>query len=399
MARRTTTLTRRNLIGAAGAGLAASAFAGAFPAIAQNRTLKIGALVSQADAQGQDEMIQPYDQQMKLGMELAVAELNAAGGILGRQVELLIGDDDGSPAPGADAALKMIREEGAEALVSGFVIAIRAYMDRTLQAANINIPVIHAQQTEGTYCGRIAHVAPTTIQAITALVQNVQGDARLRTFQISDWTPSQRTVSQQFYDRVQAGATGVALVTTPVTGNSPGEFRGIIRWAQELNAKNFWVSVPRPYAVNVVRQAYELGLGPNFNYHFLDFSEWQASQLPEGATAWTAVPFVASDDSPAVRDFVARARRRAGNDLVTHVAFTHYNAIRALKLAMEKAGTTAGDKVMAALDGATLDTATGPLVIGKGRYASMPMFVARATRGKLEVVKKIDAVATGSTCA
>ena len=47
-----------------------------FPAIAQNRTLKIGALISQADARGQDEMIQPYDQQMKLGLELAVAEIN-----------------------------------------------------------------------------------------------------------------------------------------------------------------------------------------------------------------------------------------------------------------------------------------------------------------------------------
>lgn len=85
--------------------------------------------------------------------------------------------------------------------------------------------------------------------------------------------------------------------------------------------------------------------------------------------------------------------------MVTHVAFTHYNAIQALKFAMEKAGTTAGDKVMAALDGATLSTATGPVIMGKGRYASMPIYVARATRGKLEVVKKYDAVATGSTCA
>ena len=248
---------------------------------------------------------------------------------------------------------------------------------------------------------RERHHLPAEVleHAVLLEEQHLGAAARQRTFQMSDWSPSQRIVSQQFYDHVQGGATGVALVTTPVTGNSPGEYRGVVRWAQELNAKNFWISVPRPYAVNVVRQAYEIGLGPNFNYHFLDFSEWQASQLPEGATAWTAVPFVASDDHPAVRDFVARARRRSGHDLVTHVAFTHYNAIQALKVAMEKAGTTAGDKVMAALDGATLSTATGPVVMGKGRYASMPIYVARATRRTFEVVKKYDAVATGSTCA
>ena len=47
-------------------------------------------------------------------------------------------------------------------------------------------------------------------------------EARQRTFQISDWAPSQRTVSSQFYRHVQAGSTGAALVTTPIRGNSPG---------------------------------------------------------------------------------------------------------------------------------------------------------------------------------
>lgn len=258
--------------------------------------------------------------------------------------------------------------------------------------------MIHACQTEGTYCGRVTHVGSTTVQSITTLLEHLGAERRQRTFHISDWTPSQRTVSLQFYNMVQGAATGVALVTTPVTGNSPGEYRGIVRWARDVNARNLWVSVPRPYAVNVVTQAYELGVGPSFNYHFLDFSEWQASKIPEGASIWTSVPFVAADDDPAVRDFVARARRHAGNDLVTHVAFTHYNAIYALKLAMEKAGSTAGDKVLTALDGLELNSATGRIAFSGG-YAAMPMYVARAVRGRLEVARKLDAVPAGARCA
>ena len=393
------TISRREVLKVAATGLiGAAAAARRAPALAQARPLKIGALISQVDAQGQDELIQPYDQQMRLGLELAVTEINSGGGILGRPVELVIADDDGSPVPGAAAALELIRARGAEALVSGFIMAMPPFLDRMLEREGLNIPIIHAFQTPGTFCGRVAHAGSTTVQAISTLLDHLGADARQRTFQISDWSPSQRTVSQQFYNLVQGGSTGAALVTTPVSGNSPGEYTGLVRWAQDLDARNFWISIPRPYAVNVVTQADAIGAASSFDYHFLEFSEWQASQLPAGVTAWASVPFVASDDSPGVRDFVARARRHAGDVLVTHVAFTHYNAVRALKLGMEQTDSTDGDRVLAALDGASLETATGPMTWTNGRHATLAMYVARATRGSFEVAQKFDRVEPGSTC-
>ena len=395
-------ISRREMLaamGAAGAGAGVAVAAPAFPAFVQPRPLRIGALISRMDRQGQDELIQPYDRQMRLGLELAIAELNAAGGILGRQVELLVADDEGSPAPGAAAAIDMIRNEGVEALVSGFVMAMPPYMDRTLEREGLDVPVVHAMQTPGTYCGRVAHVGSTTLQAITTLLEHRGPEARQRTFQISDWAPSQRTVSNQFYRHVQAGSTGAALVTTPVRGNSPGEYTGLVQWARDLDARNFWISVPRPYAVNVVTQADSLGAASDFAWHFLEFSEWQASQLPDGVEAWTSVPFVASEDRPSVRDFVARARRHAGDDLVTHVAFSHHTAVHALARAMEQAGGTAAGAVRAALDGLQLDVATGTLTLGSDGYATMPMYAARATRGGLEVAQRFEAAVPGAACA
>ena len=398
-------ISRRDMLaamGAAGAGAGVAAAAPglhAFPALVQSRPLRIGALISYRDRQGQDELIQPYDQQMRLGLELAIAEINAAGGILGRQVELLVADDEGSPAPGAAAAMDLIRNEGVEALVSGFVMAMPPYMDRALEREGLDVAVVHAMQTPGVYCGRVAHVGSTTLQAIATLLEHRGPEARQRTFQISDWAPSQRTVSNQFYRHVQAGSTGAALVTTPVRGNSPGEYTGLVQWARDLDARNFWISIPRPYAVNVVTQADSLGVASDFAWHFLEFSEWQASQLPDGVEAWTSAPFVASDDREGVRDFVARARRHAGDDLVTHVAFSHHTAVRALARAMEQAGTAAAGPVRAALDGLQLEVATGTLALGSNGYATMPMYVARATRGGLEVARRFEAAAPGAVCA
>ena len=260
-------ISRREMLAsmsALGAGVGGAAAAPGLPAFLQSRPLRIGALISHMDRQGQDELFQPYDQQMRLGLELAIAEINAAGGILGRQVELLVADDEGSPAPGAAAAMDLVRNEGVEALVSGFIMAMPPYLDRALEREGLDVPVVHAFQTPGTYCGRVAHVGSTTLQAITTLIEHRGPEARQRTFQISDWAPSQRTVSNQFYRHVQGGSTGAALVTTPVRGNSPGEYTGLVHWARDLDAKNFWISIPRPYAVNVVTQAHSLGAASDF---------------------------------------------------------------------------------------------------------------------------------------
>ena len=52
-----------------------------------------------------------FGEQMQLGAELAVADINASGGVLGEQLELLVGDDACDP-PQAEAAAKLLVSEG-----------------------------------------------------------------------------------------------------------------------------------------------------------------------------------------------------------------------------------------------------------------------------------------------
>ena len=50
-------------------------------------------------------------------VKLAVKEINDRGGIAGRKVEIVIGDDEGTPGKGASAAEKMIAEDKVSAIV------------------------------------------------------------------------------------------------------------------------------------------------------------------------------------------------------------------------------------------------------------------------------------------
>ncbi len=77
------TVTRREFIIGAGTTLTANRLTG-FPAIAQRRALRVGVFISEVDAQGVDEGVEPYVSQMRVGLGLAASEINAMGGVLGR---------------------------------------------------------------------------------------------------------------------------------------------------------------------------------------------------------------------------------------------------------------------------------------------------------------------------
>ena len=86
---------------------------------------------------------------------------------------------------------------------------------------------------------------------------------------------------------------------------------------------------------------------------------------------------------------------QAGIDVIDHGDPRDERCIEA----MAQAGTTAAGPVRAALDGLQREVATGALTLGSDGYATMPMYVARATRDGLEVAQRFEAAAPGAACA
>ena len=56
-----------------------------------------------------------------VGVQMAVDRINKAGGIMGRPVDLVIGDDQSKPDTGRRAVEKMVSEDGIDAHVGGFL--------------------------------------------------------------------------------------------------------------------------------------------------------------------------------------------------------------------------------------------------------------------------------------
>jgi branched-chain amino acid transport system substrate-binding protein len=65
----------------------------------------------------QPAFLEPY----KKGMELAVEEINAAGGVNGKKVQLITRDDNGNPGDAVRAAEELISREQVDVLAGGFL--------------------------------------------------------------------------------------------------------------------------------------------------------------------------------------------------------------------------------------------------------------------------------------
>ena len=76
--------------------------------------IKIGEINSY---KAQPAFLEPY----KKGMELAVEEINAAGGLNGKKVQLITRDDNGSPGDAVRAAEELVSREQVDVLTGGFL--------------------------------------------------------------------------------------------------------------------------------------------------------------------------------------------------------------------------------------------------------------------------------------
>ena len=85
----------------------------AMPAQAQN-TFKIGELNSY---KAQPAFLEPY----KKGMELAIEEINAAGGVMGKKFELITRDDNANPGDAVRVAEELISREKIDVLTGTFL--------------------------------------------------------------------------------------------------------------------------------------------------------------------------------------------------------------------------------------------------------------------------------------
>ena len=334
---------RRDVLQAGAAG----ALALGFPALvrAQSDKIKIGHLTPLTGFLG------ALGQYAVLGVRMAEAEINAAGGVMGRQIEL-ISEDSVNPTTAATKAQRMV-EQDRVALLFGEINSASAKTIMQVAARNKRFFLSTGARSDvlrGADCNRYTfHMdIPVTVM-VNAEGQGLERDGLVKGRQVfyltSDYLFGHDLAKAAKRFMAEHGATmvGDELCATDVTDFSPYLLK--IRQAKPtLVATNLGGN----QVTNFVKQYAEFGLPykvAGFNLNTAD--AWAAG--PGNLSGIWPTVWHQDIDTPGTKAFVAAFRKKYGKTPENH-AWIEYVSLKVLAQAMNEIKSTDNDKLIAHLE-------------------------------------------------
>jgi branched-chain amino acid transport system substrate-binding protein/urea transport system substrate-binding protein len=340
--------------------------------------------------------VELYGAQAKLGLDLAAADINAAGGILGRPVEIVYRDDGTRPNIATEAARKIVEEDGVLAVVGPITSQNLDAIVPVLAAHKT--PLLYATNYEGGKCNRYMFSFNT--------VPNQELDSLLpymtKTFGADYFLlGADRDWPHRMFDAAEPliAKLGGKVVAKQYTLGNEKDFTPLISRVADSKAKVLLYAL-KGDGMQFIPLAAERGVFKTMTVAFLGLTEADLKAFGGKVdNIYAAVPFVVASQDPKAKAFVARARAKAGPDMaISNYVETHYNTLIAVKAALEKAGKVDKEALIDALEGLKFGSPAGTVTMGKDHHATLNMFLAKTQGPNLVEVQALGEIAPQSGC-
>ena len=317
-----------------------------------------------------------FGQSSHKGTQLAIEAINAAGGVLGKNLQLITEDDQSLAGQPATSGQKFIAEDKVVAVLG------EVASSKSLEAAPIcqqnHIPMISPASTNpkvtevGDYIFRICFIDPFqgTVMAKFALAQGWKKVAVLTDVK-QDYSVGLADFFVKYFT-----AHGGEIVKEQKYSTGDKDFKPQLTSLK--GAQPDAIFVPGYYAevALIGKQARLLGL----KVPLLGGDGWVGDSLLKVAGnsldgSFFSCHFSAEDKSPAVQDFVAKFRARY-QETPDDMAALGYDSAMILAEAIKRAGTTEGDKLRDAIAATKNHPGiTGNITLDAQRNAAKPAVI------------------------
>lgn len=337
-------------------------------------------------------------QQVRWGLELAAGEINEAGGVAGRQLELIWEDSEANPAVAVQKAEKLFSVENVDFLTgtvnSGATLAVGQSAERAGKL--IATTVSFSDAITGDKCSpnvfRVNARAGQQSAALAAWLKQEHPDAKV--FYLGpDYEMGRSTVAAFRKNAEEVGATSTGEVFAPLDAKDYSQYFGSLRAAQPTV---LYTSVAGNDTVRLFTQMNDFGIREGLVVLGASGTVTSQNIGAIGAAAEgfvTGVGYSPLIDSPENKAFVEAFRGAYDADPDLYGADS-YGLLFAYKAAVEKAGSTETEAVRTALEDLTWDTPQGSKTIRAGDHQAMqPMYVVQVTDGQFEIISNVEAEA------
>jgi branched-chain amino acid transport system substrate-binding protein len=328
------------------------------------------------------------------GTVLAIEEINAAGGVLGKQLELVYEDNRSTPGESATIAKKLINNDKVIAIL-GEVASGRS-LEVAPFAQQSRIPQISPSSTNpdvtkvGDYIFRVCFIDP--FQG-TLLANFAKGTLKAQKVAIfSDVAAPYSVGLGRFFKEAWLAGGGTVVSEVKYTGGDK-DFKAQLTVIK--NTQPDAIMVPGYYTDVglIVAQARQLGI----TVPLFGGDGWEAPELIQIAGAenlvgtYYSTHFSPNSTDPLAQKFVAAYKARYNGKVPDAMAALGYDSVLVLVDAIKRAGTTDEPALRDAI-AATKDFpgATGLTTLDANRDASKPAVIITVKDGKFEYLETIS---------
>lgn len=337
----------------------------------------------------------PIGQQVRWGLELATKAINADGGIMGRQVQLIFEDEEANPSVAVQKAEKLFEVQKVDFLTgtvnSGSTLAVGQTAERAGKL--IATTVSFADSITGDKCSpnvfRLNAKAGQQSTALAAWVSKQKPKAKVF-FLGPDYEMGRSTVAT-FKKTVEGlGAVSAGEVFAPLDSKDYTQYFGQLRQAKP---EVLYTSVAGNDTVRLLTQMQDFGLLGNLLVVGASGTVTSQNIAAIGAAAngfGTGAGYSTEIDTPENKKFV-EAFKQANKAEPDLYGADSYGLVYFYKAAVEKAKSTDTDKVREAMKDLKWMTPQGEKTMRAGDHqAIQPMYVVQVSDGKFKIVGNVS---------
>jgi branched-chain amino acid transport system substrate-binding protein len=355
------------------------------PALAED-TIKIGEFGSMTGENAS------YGVSQNQGIQMAVAEINGAGGVLGQKIDLIVEDNQSKQGQTTTIVRKLISQDQVTALLG------EVASSKTLEAAPIaqesKIPLIATGATNpkvtqvGDYVFRVCFIDDFQAVVIARFVLE-----KLHKTRVAFMTDVKQdySVGLTQYAKEYLQKNGGQIVKEQSYSSGDKDFRAQLSDIKSANPDVIIITGYYPEVSLIAREARQLGI----KAAFAGGDGWDgASLIPVGGKAiegaYFSNHFSTEDKSPAVQQFVEKYKKKY-NQLPDAFSALGYDSVYLLADAIKRAGGTDAEKLRDAIAGTKdLSGVTGKITINPERNANKSAVIITVRNGGLHYFETIE---------
>lgn len=331
--------------------------------------------------------------------QLAIEQINAAGGILGRQVVLEIADDASSAVGAQKAYDTLVFQKKVDA-----IIAMETSAARNAALPIINrgkVPYIYTSFYEGRSCNRWMHVNGwVPEQQVAPIVDHFTQERGAKTFFLvgSDYAFGRGMLkfTREYIEKQGGKVVGEEYL--PIDGTDWTPIVSKIRSAQP----DALISSTAGGSPNVGLAKQIRAAGLSMLYGNLAIDEGTAKTMGDTAVGmYMSASYLTGIDNEQNRKFLAALKTKFGDQAKTanDLSEPQYEAFFLYKAAVEQAGGTDPQKVVAALGQVSFDGPRGVVKMDRQRHAALTMRLGQVQPDhSIKILQTFDNVNPGQQC-